>query len=191
MNVVSVSVEVHRPFGTLSLPFFSIRFFLFFFLFHYPSRSFSSLLLFSFSQPTILCHSLPLVFSHLLSLSHTQNLLQITLSLFLPPPPLSLISFLNVSLSSSSQWISCCRPELKVTCWLGHGLQHRTWVLPLLPARVLCCSQWSCLSASLPVCLPAAAGLSSPNSWIPPTVDLLTLLLTLRLARTLSLSFKV
>lgn len=107
------------------------------------------------------------------------------------PPPLSLISFLNVSLSSSSQWISCCRPELKVTCWLGHGLQHRTWVLPLLPARVLCCSQWSCLSASLPVCLPAAAGLSSPNSWIPPTVDLLTLLLTLRLARTLSLSFKV
>lgn len=64
-----------------------------------------------------------------------------------PPRPFPQISYLCVSLSSSPQWISCCWPELKVTCWLGQRLQHRTWVLPLLPARVLCCSQWSCLSA--------------------------------------------
>ncbi|KAG7244997.1 hypothetical protein INR49_023563 [Caranx melampygus] len=64
------------------------------------------------------------------------------------------------------KWISCCWPELKVTCWLGQGLQHRTWVLLPLPARVLCCSQWSCLSNSAPVCQPTADGLSSQNRWI-------------------------
>lgn len=37
--------------------------------------------------------------------------------------------------------------ELKVAIWPGQGLQHRTWVMPLPSARVLCCSQWSCLSS--------------------------------------------
>lgn len=80
--------------------------------------------------------------------------------------------------------------ELKVTRWLSQRLQHRTWVLPLLPARVLCCSQWSCLSASLPDRLPhAAAGPSSQNRWIQPTMDLTIPLLTLKQVSNLSLSF--
>lgn len=33
--------------------------------------------------------------------------------------------------------------------WLGQGLQHRTWELPLTPARVLCCSQWNCCSVHI------------------------------------------
>lgn len=78
------------------------------------------------------------------------------LSLFLPPLVPSLLS----SMSSSSQRISCCHPEQKVTTRLVQGLQHRTWVLPLPTARVLCCSQWSCLPAS--VCL------STCCCWIKP-----------------------
>ncbi|KAL7829530.1 hypothetical protein AOLI_G00304150 [Acnodon oligacanthus] len=33
--------------------------------------------------------------------------------------------------------------------WLGQGLQHRTWELPLTPARVLCCSQWNCCAVHI------------------------------------------
>ncbi|CAM4632363.1 unnamed protein product [Leuciscus chuanchicus] len=33
--------------------------------------------------------------------------------------------------------------------WLGQGLQHRTWELPLTPARVLCCSQWNCCTVHI------------------------------------------
>lgn len=33
--------------------------------------------------------------------------------------------------------------------WLGRGLQHRTWELPLTPARVLCCSQWNCCTVHI------------------------------------------
>lgn len=166
MNVVSV--EVHRPIGALSLA-----------LVRSPLVFSFMLLPLSFiflSAPRVIRsshHSLSLSSSCFLPsasnrLSHRIYCNWLYLS-FSPLLPLSLISFLHVSLSSSSQQISCCRPELKVTCWLGQGLQHRTWVLPLLPARVLCCSQWSCLSASLPACWPTAAGLSSQNRWIPPT----------------------
>lgn len=131
--------------------------------------------LFFFSSITHLVHFPPrvlsshhsatlfLLFSPICShrLTHRIYCKLLYLSFFLPslpPSPLALISFLYVILSFFSQWIGC---------WLGHGLQHRTWVLPLLPARVLCCSQWSCLSASLPVCLPTAAELRSPEQLDP------------------------
>lgn len=69
-------------------------------------------------------------------------------SLYLPaltPPPKCLSS------------VPCCLPvhsgsaELKATRWPSQRLQHRTWVLAPLTTRVLCCSQWSCLSDSQPV----------------------------------------
>lgn len=124
------------------------------------------LFFFSFLLPLLFIFLFPSLFilsSHQsLSLSSTvflKSALTISESIanhvIIPPfqSPLPLTSFLNASLSSSSQWISCCWPELKVTHWLVQGLQHRTWVLPVPPARVLCCSQWSCLSAPPPVCL--------------------------------------
>lgn len=54
--------------------------------------------------------------------------------------PLSLTVFLSPTVRRR-------RHELKVAIWSGQGLQHRTWVMPLPTARVLCCSQWSCLSS--------------------------------------------
>lgn len=158
MNVVSGGV--HGPAGTLSplLSLFSISF---------CPILFPILLRISFIFLCVLSshHSVTLFFlfspisSHSLTHKLYCKLLYLSLSLpSFPPSPLALISFLYVILSFFSQWISC---------WLGHGLQHRTWVLPLLPARVLCCSQWSCLSASLPVCLPTAAELRSPEQLDP------------------------
>lgn len=59
-----------------------------------------------------------------------------------PPPSSSSHLYLTVFLSPT---VRHHRPELKVAIWPGQGLQHRTWVVPLPTARVLCCSQWSCL----------------------------------------------
>lgn len=141
--------EVHHPLSALSLSLVS------------AALVFPILLLFLFILPLCSCF-LPSA----LAVSHTKSIANYFIS-HSPPSAPPHISFLNVSLSSSSQWISCCQPELKVTFWLGQGLQHRTWVLHLHPARVLCCSQWSCLSSSRPACLLIAAGLSSLNRWTP------------------------
>lgn len=106
-----------------------------------------------------------------LCLSHRIYCNWLYLCLHLPP---SFPSSLSPCLPLHSGSAVASQPKLKVTCWLGQGLQHRTWVLPLLPARVLCCSQWSCLYVIL-----------SAHRWwteVPeqmdlPTVDLMTLLL--------------
>ncbi|TNN85793.1 hypothetical protein EYF80_004040 [Liparis tanakae] len=73
--------------------------------------------------------------------------------------------------------LCCRRPELKVTCWLGQGLQHRTWVqLPYLP---------SCLvlqPVEQPLFRSVCPTLMDQNRWIPIMMDLYTLLFTLQLA---------
>ena len=74
----------------------------------------------------------------------------------LPSLPLSLSSSLPLllppSLSSSLPLVHSAEPSSGAD-WSGQGLQHRTWVLSVPAARVLCCSQWSCLSSSRPVFL--------------------------------------
>ena len=59
---------------------------------------------------------------------------------------------LPLSLSSSLPLVHSAEPSSGAD-WSGQGLQHRTWVLSVPAARVLCCSQWSCLSSSRPVFL--------------------------------------
>lgn len=65
-------------------------------------------------------------------------------------PPIYLSSLL-LSPSLSPCLPQCRRPEPEAAVWPGQRLQHRTWVLPLPSARVLCCSQWSRLSSSGPL----------------------------------------
>lgn len=119
-----------------SLSFLSISFF---FLLYYSSYSFPSPLPLSSHRSV----TLSLLFSPICSNRHAHRMY--CTSLYDPPPSLP---FLNVSLSSSSPQRIGRRPEMKVTRWLSHRLQHRTWVLPVFPARVLCCSQWSRLTAA-------------------------------------------
>lgn len=90
-------------------------------------------------------------FPHLLSFLYTESIV---------------IGFISLSVSFFAEE-QLFGPELKVTYWLGQGLQHRTWVLPVLPTRVLCCSQWSCLESN-----------PSQDRWMPPAALLLTPLVT-------------
>lgn len=118
-----------------SLSFLSITFFFYFItpLIHFPLRS--------SSHPAALSLSSSCFLPSALTVMHAECMARH----FTTPPSLP---FLNVSLSSSSPQRSSRRPGMKVTRWLSHGLQHRTWVLPVLLARVLCCSQWSRLAAA-------------------------------------------
>lgn len=119
-----------------SLSFLSISFFFYYItpLIHFPLRS--------PSHPTALSLSSSGFLPSALTVMHTECIAR---HLTTPPPSLP---FLNASVLSSSPQRISRRPEMKVTRWLSHGLQHRTWVLLVLPARVLCCSQWSRLAAA-------------------------------------------
>lgn len=159
-----VSVEVHRPFGALFLALirsplvfsFILLPFVFIFL---PAPH---LILWSY-------HSLSLFSSHFLpsapSVSHTESIVIDFISLS-APLPLSLISFLCVSLPSSSQGISCCRAWAEGDLLAGPGAATQD-MGPASPPR-------SCLvlqPVDLPVCL--SAGLSAHRWWteLPEQMD--------------------
>lgn len=141
MNVVSA--EEHRPFGALFLALIRSPLVFPFILLPFSFIFLSVSCLIVCSRPLSVTFFLSFSPCLLPSVSLTQESIVIDfISLSaLPLPPHFLPPCLSLHSGSA-----VADPDLKVTCWLGQGLQHRTWVLPLLPARVLCCSQWSSLS---------------------------------------------
>lgn len=146
---------------------------LFCFLFYYVSRLFSSV----FSHHTTLSLSSSYFLLSAPTVSHTNSIANyfISPSLFLPsPPPLSpsFPSFMSSCLSfhsgSAVGWATGCNT--------GHG--------SCLSSPLVSCVAASG-AASLPLCrsaCPLLLNWDPPSSWIPPTMELLTLLLALHLA---------